>query len=256
MAKRTRSPASLDLAADKAAEAQFFATRLRDELSDELAATRYLFNASANACYATLATLEAASAREDDLRVYVRQRVDALRADPTMRVVLESRNRGVHVGESGVRSRRLKRSQDGGLYVMHAFRHSGTPDTRELNVVSAALTSAKAVSNLVTDVQAAFPLHTRAGLLDEASLADAGLNVEDAEERLGFPRGWSEVAGGTAELRLGALAYLEPPPAPDPIWDEMVDRFVAGLQADELERFRRETLFRVETPVQPDDSSA
>lgn len=235
--KRRRSAASLELASEKVAEAQFFLAQLREARADSFV-IRCLFSATASAAYSSLEALKAAASRDRAFSAWAAAQADALRADPVASYVLERRNENVHIGETRVRSVRLPI----GEYVPpmeHWFRlQPAVPEPIDVPVVAATARAVEGVAAIVSEARRRFPRHTRTWLLDPERRRE-GLTIEEIEERLGFPRGWSAIRGATDPQRLAALARSTPPPALDPRFDGLAERFMGWLrERGQVEEFR------------------
>lgn len=226
---RPRSAASVELAAEKIAEARFFLTELQRAGGDSFA-VRCLFSATANAAYSALQALKAAAARDRHFTQWVSARFDAVRSDAVASYVLDRRNESTHIGETRVRSARLPIEQ-GMPTVQHYFRlDPSKAEPVEVDIVGASAHLVQVAEATVEEAFTAFPEQTRAWLLDPARRSE-GLSIEDVEERLGFPRGWGEIHGATEEQRLKTLGSTAPPPVLDPRFEKLAEDFLEYLRS-------------------------
>ncbi len=225
---RPRSAASVELAAEKLAEARFFLGQLQSASNDPVA-VRCLFSATASAAYSALEALRAAASRERAFARWTSARLDALRADAVASYVLDRRNESTHIGETRVRSTRLPIGEGMPEAQYHFRLDSSKAEPVQVDIVTA---TTQLVDMVATTIEAAldeFPHHTRAWLLEPARRAE-GMSIEDVEERLGFPRGWSRMHGATEQQRLRALANTSPPPVLDPRFEELADGFLEHVR--------------------------
>ena len=227
--KRPRSAASIELAGDKLAEARFFLAQLQDAGGDSFA-VRCLFSATASAAYSALEALKAAASRERAFAVWVAARLDELRADTIASYVLDRRNENTHIGETRVRSARLPIGE-GVPDVEHHFRlDPSKTEPLDVDIVTATAHLVELVSATLEGARADFRHHTRAWLL-EPTRRNEGMSIEDVEERLGFPRGWSDIHGATEDQRLKALASTSPPPVLDSRFEAVAERFLEHVRS-------------------------
>jgi hypothetical protein len=169
---------------------------------------RCYFSAFASAAMSVLYALESARKRIDsgfDVW-YEPQRLRLVEEDPITSYVLARRGEAVHVGETRVRSGRMSQGGDGGPSYEHFFSlHLGTPESVTIDVLGACEHTHSGICGLVDEVPEAFP-HIRPDyFMDAETLDKEGLTVEDVEESLGLPRGWTFVEGCTDQQRLNAL---------------------------------------------------
>lgn len=83
--------------------------------------------------------------------------------------------------------------------------HLGRPEPVAVDVLSACEHTHMAICSLVEEIPTAFPRICPDYYMDAETLKKEGLTVEDVEESLGLPRGWTYVDGCTAQQRLDAL---------------------------------------------------
>jgi hypothetical protein len=232
---RASTNASFELVEEKRAEMSFFLVRLSASPADELAFRSY-FSAFASASMSVLYALDAARKRIDpQFDSWYRPRREQLTGhDPIARYVLARRGESVHLGEPRVRSMRIRRGDDGKpAYEFFFSLDPHRPEPVAVDVLSACEHTHNAVWDVVEDVRKAFPRAARDYLLDATTLAAEGLTVEDAEERLGFPRGWSFVDGYSSQQRLDALRAARPPVVAHPAFAYTLDRFDSARRASD-----------------------
>lgn len=74
-----------------------------------------------------------------------------------------------------------------------------------MDVLSACEHTLNEISTLIEEVLSAFPHLSPDYFMDAEILKKEGLSVEDIEESLGLPRGWTFIEGWTDQQRLDAL---------------------------------------------------
>lgn len=237
----------MELAREKVAEAEFFLGQLVD--ASDAFAVRCFFSATASAGYSALEALRAAASREEAFARWVSKQLDVLREDDLIAYLLARRNENVHIGETRIRSTRLPIGE-GVPAAQHHFRlDPSTAEPVEVDIVTATQHFVARIISLIEDAVRQFPAHTREWLLDPRRRAE-GISIEDVEERLGFPRGWSHLNGATEAQRLAAMAHTSPPPVLSPRFDEVAEEFmefIRGKGADE--DFRHATAYPVDLPL-------
>lgn len=213
----------------------FFLLLLSESVTDELAFRSY-FSAFASAAMSVIYALESARKRIDPTfdAWYGPRREHLTDHDPIARYVLARRGESVHIGETRVRSMRIRRGDDGKpVYEFFFSLDPQRPEPVPVDVLSACEHTHNAVWDLVENIRKTFPRAARDYLLDARTLTAEGLTVEDVEERLGFPRGWSFVDGCTDQERLTALRVARPPVVAHPAFAQVLARFDAARDASD-----------------------
>ncbi len=185
----------------------FFLDRLA-ESADNLFVFRCYFSAFASAAMSVLYALEAARKMIDpDFAAwYGPRRLKLVEEDSITSYVLDRRREAVHVGETRVRSGRMSRGANGKPVYEHFFSlHLGQSESVTVDVMSACEHTYKAICGLVDEVPEAFPRIRPDYFMDAKTLRKEGLTVEDLEESLGLPRGWTFIEGCTDQQRLDIL---------------------------------------------------
>ena len=204
---RNRSSASFALVEEKREEMGFFLGRLA-ESADNLVVFRWNFSAFASAAISVLYAMEAARKRIDpDFDAWYQPRRQRLvEGDPITSYVLERRGEAIHVGETRVNSGWMGQDGNGKPVIEHFFSlHLDQPESVSVDVLSACEHTHGEISCLVDEVPEAFPHMRPDYFMDAETLKREGLTVEDIEEGLGLPRGWTFIEGCTDQQRLDAL---------------------------------------------------
>jgi hypothetical protein len=221
---------------EKRGEMSFFLLRLSEAPTDELAFRSY-FSAFASAAMSVVYALDAARKRIDPAfdAWYAPRRTRLTDHDPISRYVLARRGESVHIGETRVRSMRLKRGEDGApVYEFFFSLDPQRPEPVPVDVLSACEHTHNVVWDLVEGVRTNFPRAARDYLLDAGRLRTEGMTVDDVEERLGFPHGWSFVDGCTDQQRLNALRAARAPVVAHRAFASVLERFDAFRKAIDI----------------------
>jgi hypothetical protein len=205
--RRDRSTASYALVEEKREEMDFFLDRLSGS-PDDLFLFRCYFSAFASAAMSVLYALDSTRKRIDPKfdAWYQPRRLKLVKEEAITSYVLERRDEAVHIGETRVNSGRMTRAASGDPTFEHFFSLGiGRKEPVSVDVLTACEITRNAICRLVDEVPEAFPRIRFDYLLDAKVLKGEGLTVEDVEEQLGLPRGWTFVEGCTDQQRLDAL---------------------------------------------------
>ena len=148
---------------------------------------------------------------------------ERLRRDPLARRLLEYRNEILHKGEFFVRAGAMQRIEDG-VRTRHYFGDSYNINDTSTDVYSLSKQYMVLLVDLVRDLQRRFAKDV--DLLDPdqfytlENLRDKGYSINDLEEGLGYPRGWTHTQGATEEERLQALLREIPRPQLQDLYDK------------------------------------
>jgi hypothetical protein len=204
---RTPSTASFERVEEKQTEMGFFLSRLA-ECELNMFAFRCYFSAFASSAMSVLYALESARKRIDPhFRAwYEPRRAKLIEEDPITSYVLERRSESIHTGETRVRSGLFRPQKNGKPMVEHFFSLGWQRAERiDVDVLTACRHTHDAIAHLVLEVLDAFPHLSPDYFMDEETLKREGLTVEDIEESMGLPRGWTFIEGWTTQQRLDAL---------------------------------------------------
>ncbi len=189
----------------KLAECAFFLDRLDKAGTNVFEFECYLAAFNSAARTVTLA-LQTALASAPEFAPWWDNQRELLREDPACRWFLETRNSNVHTGRRLVRGGRMYRDTAGELH----FQQFAEPTEDgegflETDILAACKRHHAVLEDLVRAAFDRFPRWTDPSwIFDSAHLREAGLAVEDLEEELGYPRGWT--SGIPLEERLRLLA--------------------------------------------------
>ena len=180
----------------KLAEARFFLSRLRRAKANVFLARCYLSAFLSSARSVTFA-LQAALRHRQGFEDWYAEHGDVLRRNPVARAMKTRRDTAIHRGEPHIEGGSIRKDERGRIVVRHWFA-SGDDVVDHCSAYLALL------EQLVSDWRDRFPSE-RDALFDVDELERRRLTVDDVEEMLGYPRGWTEAPGLSASDRLQLL---------------------------------------------------
>lgn len=188
----------------KLAEAEFFLTKL-EGCGPNIFEVQCYLGAFAGSARGVTYALQVAMAGVPGFEAWYAEERRRLRDDGGARWFHALRNANQHQGLWHVVAGSMNRRPDGDL----AYRHwaiAEEDDADQFDVADAGRRQYELLANIVERAAAEFPKAADPlWIFDVANLASEGMSVEDLEEALGYPRGWTDV-GGTVEERLRALS--------------------------------------------------
>lgn len=199
--------ATLQNAEEKCEEMRFFYEKLEDSIQNPFQFRSY-FSAFSSAAASVLFVLRSARKRIDpEFGAWYEPRYhDLTESDPISGYVLKRRSESIHEGETRIRSGSVHTEADGQEVWTYSFSFGFAEEPISVPVLEASRHTLDRVGDLIAEARQAFPEACPDFFPDAQTLARDGLTVEDIEESLGLPRGWTDVPGITAEQRLQALA--------------------------------------------------
>jgi hypothetical protein len=212
----------LDYIPDKLAEADFFLDRMEDAGRDFFAFRCY-FSAFLSASRSVTFTLQTVMEGAEGFAPWYEKRRKELSAEPIARFLQDKRNLSVHSGASGIVGGATHFRDNGEVVIRYYFQETPLEaalidSDEEPDVLSVSRQYMKLLVRIVLDWQRDFaPLIDPEMYLTARALEAKGRTIEDVEEELGFPRGWTAVLSDDPEEQLRALRR-ELPPAFDLSW--------------------------------------
>ncbi|MFN0178359.1 MAG: hypothetical protein ACKVZ0_06130 [Gemmatimonadales bacterium] len=202
----------------KALEADFFLRKMH-AASAELFEFRCYFSAFASAARGIPVSMEAGLGARPEYpgwRVIWQQRLEANRI---ARFFAALRIETQRIGHTPVHLDRSRWVRFGLWETKHHFtRDEGVPgDVPDLDVLEACTEYLSLLAEMVLDCYEKFGIRSPAPLWSVPALARLGVTVDDIEDSLGFPRGWTAGDGRDDRARLAALRRYSP--------DTPLDRF-------------------------------
>jgi hypothetical protein len=205
--KRKPGSATLLNAEEKAEEMRFFYERL-EESTKNVFEFRAYFSAFSSAAASVLMVLQAARKRIDpDFAAWLEpRRRDLTEEDPICGYVLKGRSESIHEGETRIRSGSVQTDPEGADVWTNYFSYGFSAEPISVPVLEACRHTLDRVCDLVSAARLAFPEATPDFFPDAQTLVREGLTVEDIEDRVGLPRGWTALPGITVQQRSEMLA--------------------------------------------------
>jgi hypothetical protein len=218
---------------DKILEADFFLNQLAAAGLNFFAARCY-FSAFVSSARTVTFALQASLTGIDGFDTWYASRQVALRNNVLAKFFHDTRTQNQHIGETPFRGGSMRRHEDGSMHVLYYFMPAAF-DSKEkmpaLDVESACRQYLQDIVKIVFDGYRDFgrvidpdQYHT------VENLQRIGLTVEDIEEELGIPRGWTFVGPGHDEDRLRLLRRE----AGGTDIDEMFEKYLGRTRADFL----------------------
>lgn len=200
----------------KALEADFFLRKMHAANAD-LFEFRCYFSAFVSAVRGIFAVMDASLSDQPSYPVWRatwRSRFDANRV---ARFFATVRPEWQRIGHTPVHLDRSRWIRFGLWETKHHFSAEGDEDVPDLDVLETCNEYLTLVAEMVIDCYERFGIRAPAALWSVPALARLGVTVDDIEDSLGFPRGWTAKEGRGDQERLGLLRRYSP--------DTPIDRF-------------------------------
>lgn len=202
-------PRQFGLVDDKLYEADFFLDRLAE--TGVMYEARYYFSAFATAARSVTFVLQACLSDVPGFAEWYERKRDELRRDPISRFFHRFRTESQKIGTNPLRMGTL--SREAAAFHLHGV------DVPETNATVLAQRYMRAVVALIHECYDVFgttvdpdQYHTL------RNLRRLGRSIEDIEEELGFPRGWTKIDGASDGDRLYGLRSQIPMSGIDPLF--------------------------------------
>jgi len=208
---------SADLIDAKVFEADFFLGHLRNSGTDFFAVRCY-FSAFASAARSITFAMQAVLRDTPGFREWYDGEQARLKAHPTARFFHLARNDSQKVGITPVNQGRSEWRSDGPPLVTYHFSggFQGDPSlVPQTDVASACRELLTLLVEVVYRAYEEFEIVTPRSFFSVANLKRTNLSIEDIEEAVGFPRGWTHAEGLGIEARLKMLERVTPDTAID-----------------------------------------
>lgn len=191
----------------KVNQADFFLEKLALCGHDFFAARCYS-DSFASACRSITFAIQAVCKEIPGFEPWYAEEQSKMKTDSLCRFFNNYRTMNIHVGQTTVSAFEFSK----GEFRMFFTASPDLPNVPDMDVVSCCNSHFRNVLHLVFGLYTKFPFD-----LDERwhftkpHFDSRGLSVEDAEEALGYPRGWTQINGSEAELeeRWRLLRYAE-----------------------------------------------
>jgi hypothetical protein len=194
---------------DKLYEADFFLDRLAE--TKDMYEAPYYFSAFATAARSVTFVLQACLSDVPGFTEWYERKRDELRRDPISRFFHRFRTETQKIGTNPLRMGTLSRGA--------AAFHLHEADVPETNVTVLAQRYMRVVVPLIHECYAVFGTTIDPDqYYTLRNLRRLGRSIEDIEEELGFPRGWTQIGGACDEDRLYGLRSHIPMSGIDPLF--------------------------------------
>jgi len=198
---------SFSLVEEKQAEAEFFLEEMKEANSNlNLFELRCYFSAFVSASRSISFSLQAVMNDVAGFKEWYSNQQEALRQDPLARFFVERRNEVQKVGNTRINAGMMRRDETGKMIVLHYFAKAGPNDPFEpieVDVITASSTYLHLLRELVEECSQRFASDVDPeAFYTMENLQARNLSIEDVEETLGFPRGWTNVLPDEERLRL------------------------------------------------------
>lgn len=215
------SQRSFGIVDDKVIEADFFLEKLGNAGLDFFEARCY-FSAFVSAARSITFALQSVMSEVRGFDAWYKQHQTKLKAHPTARYFQRARTILQHIGENPMTGGAVYRDDQGQRHVEYFFTPSDE-DNLESPPASDVATACRIylvlMIELVKDCYRCFGTVVDPDqYYTPNNLRSLGISIEDVEEELGFPRGWTQLPGASDEERLSALRRNIPPSQIVPIF--------------------------------------
>lgn len=185
---------------------------------------RCYFSAFASAARSITFVLQSTMASHKDFSKWYEAEQVRFQQNELARFFVERRNEVLKEGEtrinSGYYGKDLVSGKKQALFFFSSFDDSFKAPPED--VITCCKKYLSELENLVDRCRGKFPERSNPDwIFDEKNLATMSMTVEDLEESLGFPRGWT--SGGSVAQRLNALKDATPPTIATKIFKKIQD---------------------------------
>src|SRR5260370_19659091 len=200
---------SFDAVDFKLAEADFFLGKLRNKDTNPFPDANYYFSAFVTAARSVTFSLQSAMKGIDGFEGWYARKQEELRSDPLSRWFVEARNLVQKRGKIAIVGGSFRRDEHGKhVSLLHFDEKAGihVPESVSNDVGTLSALYMKRLVQLVFDCYVDFgPVIDPDQYYTLENLTRLSLTLEDVEESLGFPRGWTGVSGIPDDERLSML---------------------------------------------------
>ena len=200
---------SFGLVDDKVAEADFFLGKLQ-ETDFNFFEARCYFSAFVPAARSITFALQAVMSEVEGFEEWYREKQDVLKENRTARFFQKVRTETQHIGDTPLKAGAGGRGPSGKSEVKYFFSSGRIGEPLEDAPGTDVVTACRTYLTLLLEIL--FECYKRFGTVIDPdqyytveNLQQAGVTIEDIEESLGFPRGWTAVPPAPDEIRLQAL---------------------------------------------------
>lgn len=195
---------SFALVDEKLAEADFFLDKLTNA-SPGLWPSRFYFSAFVSSARSITFALQAVMTHLPEFCEWYERQREILKNDPICRFFLKTRTENQHIGLNQLSGGIFAKRDDGSDDIRYYF-DSSIDNAPDKDVVMACTEYLTVLTKIIALCYLKF-----GKLIDPfeyytlENMKDLGLSIEDFEEQVGMPRGWTFVPNCTEEDRLGVI---------------------------------------------------
>ena len=210
-----RSGDPIDL---KVFEADFFLDKMNTAGTDFLA-VRFYFSAFVSASRSITFALQAVLSEVDGFEEWYRAKQDYLRSIPIARFFVAIRNESQKIGHTPINAGTYGPAADPKAKYFFSGGFEGDPSlVPATDVVTACSEYLTLLIGVIFDAYTTFDVLSPVSFFSVDSLRRHGMSIEEVEEALGLPRGWSKAEGYPDDARLDHLRASVPDTAIDRIF--------------------------------------
>lgn len=218
---------SFDLVDDKLQEADFFLDKLTST-DGNLIEARFYFSAFVAAARSVTFALQAMMSAIEGFEEWYRAKREALDRNETAKFFNKARRESQHLGLNPLNSDIQHFIESRGNSKRYFFSLNGfepIPNAPDGDAIKACREYLAALVGLILECYEQFGT-----VIDPdeyytlENLEHLGLSIEDAEESLGFPRGWTDIGEGLDAERINALRRSAPGTQMDWLFEKYLDR--------------------------------
>ncbi len=202
---------SFDLVDEKVFEADFFLEKMQ-EIDANMAEMRFYFSAFVSAARSVTFAMQAVLAGVEGFSDWYKERQEELKSNELASYFVNVRNESQHLGVNPIAKGSILQGN-----ILYYF--SDAPF--QFDVVAASEEYIKLLVNILYGCYKKFgPDIDPEQYYTVKNLAKLNLSLEDIEEELGFPRGWTDIDSSNDEIRLQALSNTMPKTQIDTIFQK------------------------------------
>ncbi|MBI5963782.1 MAG: hypothetical protein HY863_09935 [Chloroflexi bacterium] len=204
---------SFDLVDEKLTEADFFFEKLAN---CEIYEIRFFFSAFVSSARSVTFALQSVMSDAEGFQQWYKQKQKELKADPIAKFFHKVRTESQHIGINPVNQGTHFKNTDGKLISKYYFSYGindSVKDIPQTDVVSTCKIYLTKLVNLIHNCYIDFgPTIDPMQYYTLENIHRLGLSIEDIEESLGLPRGWTKIDEDHDEDRMRVLRDSVPGP--------------------------------------------
>lgn len=220
----TDSYKSFQYVEEKLAEAIFFLQKMQ-ESDTNIFALRCYFSAFVSAARSVTFVLQFVLGKIDGFDQWYEKRRKEMQENEIMRFFLDRRNEALKEGITSINSGKFYKDERGQPVRLYFFTNALGHRISETDVYTSSKKYIQILEELVKDCKRDFAKYADPDWwFSMKNLESEKLTIEDLEEKIGFPRGWTSLV--PQEERLRVLSETTPPSIPQIIIDKIKGRII------------------------------